>query len=521
MNVNAANSQSEIIVAAESKAHADGGASADEDLSSQPLHPRAVLLNDPIPDALEEPDIVEQECNPSSSGVSSCGSETGDELAPQLWPQTDAWVIKYTDSSNAYGILFAPANPGPAQDRALAVIEEYMARDGEPRVVQHYISPLLLHPKSLFDSLSSTKSVDDTPPSSSATTDDSPTQKSTAAVRSAPSSYENSWIDDVDDDDNPPPAPKALSAPVPSAFDKLALDVDDDDDAPPRPPAVPPAPAPTSAPVADEILSEPAASPPISENGHSRLAPALSSAAQFPSTSNDDQKHDGTFGHKFHLRVVALVSGCMDVYLYDECRVLFSPTAMSLPVDVSTPEETAVAEKVDNDVNQCATDEVEEKGKSKLIVEQTSDKPKELHAHVTNQSFNKEHPSYSALIHNQALSTCDVLHSELSRAQERHRLASAVESVEDAPQTAISSADGAAAPVKTTAKSARFTDKRGQGIWAQVRRITATTLARLGADRRRFFTTPNTYEVFGLDFVVDKNGIAWLLEANPEPRSVA
>ena len=63
----------------------------------------------------------------------------------------------------------------------------------------------------------------------------------------------------------------------------------------------------------------------------------------------------------------------------------------------------------------------------------------------------------------------------------------------------------------------RFSEKRGRSLWAQIRRVSAQLFARLGAARREFFTLPNTYELFGLDFVVDAAGTAWLLEVNPEP----
>ena len=45
----------------------------------------------------------------------------------------------------------------------------------------------------------------------------------------------------------------------------------------------------------------------------------------------------------------------------------------------------------------------------------------------------------------------------------------------------------------------------------------AQLFARLSAERRVFFTMPNTYEMFGLDFVVDSGGTAWLLEVNRTP----
>ena len=37
------------------------------------------------------------------------------------------------------------------------------------------------------------------------------------------------------------------------------------------------------------------------------------------------------------------------------------------------------------------------------------------------------------------------------------------------------------------------------------------------ANRRRFFTLPNCYELFGFDFMLDRNDRLWLLEINPDP----
>ena len=56
----------------------------------------------------------------------------------------EAWVVKYADSSNAFGIQFIPTTAGPAQDRALAAVEEAMAADGDPRILQHYVTPWLI-----------------------------------------------------------------------------------------------------------------------------------------------------------------------------------------------------------------------------------------------------------------------------------------------------------------------------------------------------------------------------------------
>lgn len=46
-----------------------------------------------------------------------------------------------------------------------------------------------------------------------------------------------------------------------------------------------------------------------------------------------------------------------------------------------------------------------------------------------------------------------------------------------------------------------------------MRRIAAQLFARLSAERRVFFTMPNSYEMFGLDFVVDRSGTVWLVSS--------
>jgi len=51
-----------------------------------------------------------------------------------------------------------------------------------------------------------------------------------------------------------------------------------------------------------------------------------------------------------------------------------------------------------------------------------------------------------------------------------------------------------------------------------MRRIAAQLFARLSAERRVFFTMPNSYEMFGLDFVVDRSGTVWLVSSNAATR---
>jgi len=98
--------------------------------------------------------------------------------------------------------------------------------------------------------------------------------------------------------------------------------------------------------------------------------------------------------------------------------------------------------------------------------------------------------------------------------------ATAEKTAVSANAAAAAAEDATSANASTTSSefAARFAGKTGQGFWAQARRIVASTFSRLGEDRRHFFTTPNSFEIFGLDFLVDAFGAVELLEANPEPR---
>ena len=44
----------------------------------------------------------------------------------------EAWVVKYADSSNAFGIQFIPTMPGPAQERALAAVSPVLRPSPPP-----------------------------------------------------------------------------------------------------------------------------------------------------------------------------------------------------------------------------------------------------------------------------------------------------------------------------------------------------------------------------------------------------
>jgi hypothetical protein len=54
-------------------------------------------------------------------------------------------------------------------------------------------------------------------------------------------------------------------------------------------------------------------------------------------------------------------------------------------------------------------------------------------------------------------------------------------------------------------------------LWKRIACICSDVFASLSAKRKDFFALPNCWEIFGLDFAVDRSGQPWLLEANPEP----
>lgn len=170
--------------------------------------------------------------------------------------------------------------------------------------------------------------------------------------------------------------------------------------------------------------------------------------------------------HKFHIRALLLVVGDMDVYLFDECRVLIAPEVYKEGLVVGG---RAVGTKESR---------VEAEGGSEGGVDDEVDKA--LHAHVTNQSFNKLHKSYDERKHNVALHECD----ELGRGDNDE------------------GGEGV------------FKEK---GVWEQIRGICTRLFKKLSKDKRKFMTLVNTWELFGLDFLVDGSGKVWVLEANPEP----
>ncbi|ETW06704.1 hypothetical protein H310_02884 [Aphanomyces invadans] len=133
-------------------------------------------------------------------------------------------------------------------------------------------------------------------------------------------------------------------------------------------------------------------------------------------------------GRKFHVRVLVLAVGHLDVYVYDRSRVLvasapYSPTA-------------------------SLTDAL---------------------VHITNMGVNQaRNDLYDSAVQNMALS--DVFSPDL--------VATAMD---------------------------------------QVHAICRDTFRRVSTNRRHFFSLPNCYELFGLDFMIDDGGRVLLLEVNPDP----
>ncbi|KAF0701101.1 Aste57867_8398 [Aphanomyces stellatus] len=131
---------------------------------------------------------------------------------------------------------------------------------------------------------------------------------------------------------------------------------------------------------------------------------------------------------KFHLRVLVLAVGHLDVYVFEDCRMLVA----------SAPFSTDCLDSL---------------------------------VHITNQSTNRAgNPRYEERSQNVLLR------------------------------------DAAAFPPDFEVAT-----------MSQVHNICRDTFRRVARNRRHFFSLPNCYELFGLDFMVDVTGRVWLLEVNPDP----
>ena len=154
--------------------------------------------------------------------------------------------------------------------------------------------------------------------------------------------------------------------------------------------------------------------------------------------NNNDKKK-----HKFHLRVLVLCVGKLECFLYDEVRVLIAPEPYSSDISGEGGEAIGVEES-------------REGGNTNKNSNSNSNSCNNLlHAHVTNQSYNKAHHSYNPKLHNIALHEC----SELNNGDD-------------------------------------FA-KNEKGLWTQMNEILKRTFRKLGGDGRKFLALPTTYELFG------------------------
>ena len=54
------------------------------------------------------------------------------------------YVVKYSDSSNAFGLNFVDCGTAEARDKGVEKVAGEMEKDGSVRVVQEYIKPMLI-----------------------------------------------------------------------------------------------------------------------------------------------------------------------------------------------------------------------------------------------------------------------------------------------------------------------------------------------------------------------------------------
>jgi hypothetical protein len=59
-------------------------------------------------------------------------------------PPSSKFVVKYSDSSNAYGLRFVDCATPASLEAGLDAVAADMERDSSPRVIQAYVPPLLI-----------------------------------------------------------------------------------------------------------------------------------------------------------------------------------------------------------------------------------------------------------------------------------------------------------------------------------------------------------------------------------------
>mmetsp|Transcript_8701 Transcript_8701/g.32787 ORF Transcript_8701/g.32787 Transcript_8701/m.32787 type:complete len:431 (-) Transcript_8701:882-2174(-) len=165
-------------------------------------------------------------------------------------------------------------------------------------------------------------------------------------------------------------------------------------------------------------------------------------------------EQEGPPAHKFHIRTLVLLLGDLDVFVYEASRVLVAPEPMAAGSN--------------------------------------------QHAHVTNCSYNREHPLYDERRHNVALAQVDVGESAICTVDSQDTAGN--EAGLDLIQSQIRRI---AADIGAALVNAEFAARKLRAAGQK--------------KKRHFFTLPNMYEVFGLDFMVDHSKRVVLLEVNPAP----
>ncbi|KAJ1461803.1 hypothetical protein M885DRAFT_611412 [Pelagophyceae sp. CCMP2097] len=167
-------------------------------------------------------------------------------------------------------------------------------------------------------------------------------------------------------------------------------------------------------------------------------------------------------GRKFHLRALLLVVGDLDAFVFDDARVLVAPCAPT------------------NDYDE--------------------------HAHVTNRSLNMRHAQYDVERHNMSLKECAALDG--GGDEPRWPRGGALRQMRDI---------SAALSAQLVKHSESLKEARGTANDGDADAPPRPPQEAKPKSKRVFFPLPNTWELFGLDFMVDTDREIVLLEANPEP----
>ena len=162
-------------------------------------------------------------------------------------------------------------------------------------------------------------------------------------------------------------------------------------------------------------------------------------------------------GHKFHVRVLLLLAGDLEAFVFDDARVLVAPATEG------------------------------------------------RHADVTNRSFNQAHPAYDEARHNLSLRSCAALDSGLDEPKERWPRGGVLRQARNAlaalaAKLASAGGQGRRAPEEEEEEEE---ERKGQGEGEGDPAATAGAQGGGTRRKRHFFALPNTWELFGVDFMLD------------------